>query len=40
MRYDARVRLGKDRYIVVDFAIAPMFGPDGQVTYLDRKSVV
>ncbi len=34
VRYDATVRVAGGRLITLDFAIMPMFGPDGKVTHL------
>ena len=34
LRYDVRVRLGEDHYVVIDFMLAPIFDSEGQVQYL------
>src|SRR5262245_45743003 len=34
LRYDVKVRLAEDRFIDVDFALAPLFDSDGKVAYL------
>lgn len=33
-RYDVTIRLAEDRYIIIDFMLAPVFNAQGQVTYL------
>ncbi|MDB9526882.1 PAS domain-containing protein [Oscillatoria sp. CS-180] len=39
VRYDARIRLGPDRFITIDFALVPLFDADGQVEYLIPSGV-
>lgn len=39
VRYDEQVRLANERFIRVDFALAPVFGPDGRVIYLIPSGV-
>lgn len=34
VRYDVQVRLGEDRFILIDFGIAPLFDDGGQVEFL------
>jgi PAS domain S-box-containing protein len=34
VRYDVQVRLGKDQFIIIDFALVPLFDIEGQVEYL------
>lgn len=34
VRYDVAVRLGPDNFVTIDFAIAPIFNPAGEVEYL------
>jgi PAS domain S-box-containing protein len=38
-RYDVLNRVGEERFIVVDFMLAPLFGPDGKVAYLIASGV-
>lgn len=38
-RYDAQARLGPDHFITVDFAMIPVVGLEGQVTYLIPSGV-
>jgi PAS domain S-box-containing protein len=38
-RYDVLNRVGEERFIVIDFMLAPLFGPDGKVAYLIASGV-
>lgn len=39
VRYDARVRVGDDSFITIDFTLAPMFNEQGEVIYLIPSGV-
>lgn len=39
VRYDARVRVGEDSFITIDFTLAPMFNDQGEVIYLIPSGV-
>lgn len=39
IRYDTNVRIADDRIICMDFAMMPMFGPDGKVTSIIPSAI-
>jgi PAS domain S-box-containing protein len=38
-RYDARLRIGEDRYLTIDFMISPVFDENGKLQYLIPAAV-